>query len=352
MTTAEDIRQSFPYLQNSCAGNFKDWLEVYLTSECNGRCAWCIEKGGYKPEESVHWLDLVNAISRTGRKYISLLGGEPTLYPDLELLINTLNFRGLKVYLTTNGSLLTAKFVKRYLYGLTGINISIHHFDLERNEQITGVNVNYKTLKQAVRMLQSMGVGITVRFNCNVIKGEIDTLEKLGNYITWAHDMGVNSVRFAELKDDGKNFVSLYKLCGGSYNLNEDPYVFGCHQETTILGMPVSFRQMCGLQTPCRCKPFNPQQIINPVMYYDGKLYNGWQKAIDWKEEDMSKKPQVNYDVELVDILTAVSKGTSLVATAALQIDRMYREKTVSTVEAALGAIKSGYKNDGSGCSY
>jgi hypothetical protein len=48
--------------------------------------------------------------------------------------------------------------------------------------------------------------------------------------------------------------------------------------------MPVNIRIMCGFQTTKRSKPANPQPCQEKsVMYYDGKLYDGWQTKEEHK---------------------------------------------------------------------
>lgn len=37
---------------------------------------------------------------------------------------------------------------------------------------------------------------------------------------------------------------------------------------------------MCGLQTIHRPLPINPKQYAKQVLYYDGKIYDGWQSPM------------------------------------------------------------------------
>ena len=283
-----------PNPKNSCAGNFSDWLEVHLIDKCNAHCAWCVEKDGYHPKRSVSWRRIANQIIGHDATNVILLGGEPTLYKDLKPLIRALNDVNKKVWITTNGSMLTPEFIEN---NLEGINISIHHYDLKLNEKITGVS------------LENLSIGKlkNVRFNCNCISGAIDSVTKILNYIEFAKQSGADKVRFAELKNDTHKFVDLSKLF--EY-LNDDPFIEGCSHDVKINGFDVNFRQMCGLQTPLRPKPVNPQQIIKKVLYYDGLFYDGWQK--ETKMEDK----------ELIKILEDVASGKKSVAEAALLIDR------------------------------
>ena len=267
-----------PNRHNWCGGNYGDWMEVLLTDKCNGNCSWCIEKEGFHPEYRVDVWKIANKIIESEAKNIVLLGGEPTLYKDLQKLIEIIS--GQKhIYITTNGSLVTDEVIEN-LYQLSGINISIHHYDLGKNEEITNIYLNQETLENAIARCRFHD--ITVRFNCNAIDGYIDSEEEIMNYIKWAKETGVDRIRFAELKHDGDNFVDLGKILNYKYGLNDNPYIEGCNKDVMINDMAVNFRQMCGLQTDKRVKPINPKSPFKKqVLYYDGKIYNGWQREVN-----------------------------------------------------------------------
>lgn len=269
---------SIPNKKNFCGGNFQDWLEVMITDKCNGRCSWCIDKEGYHPTKHASWNKLARRIIDCDKDHIILLGGEPTLYRDLNkviVAIVTLTNAEKKVYVTTNGSMLTPEYVEHHLYRLTGINISIHHHDLERNYDITGIPLEMLVLKESIKELRKNAVRI--RLNCNIIKGQVDSKKSILSYIEFAKELGAHNVRFAELKDDNDNFVDIAEILDHKYGLNDDPFVLGCHSNAIINGTLVNFRQMCGLQTNKRPKPINPKQASKTVLYYDGVFYDGWQ---------------------------------------------------------------------------
>ena len=278
-----------PHPNNFCGGNYKDWLEVMLLSECNGKCSWCIEKNGYRPKKKVDRYAMLTAMLSSEKQNIILLGGEPTLHPDLVFFINSMRKAGRNVYLTTNGSKLT--YFTAGLYNrLTGINVSIHNYGLKKNQEITGINLNDGILSLAIQKLKLSKV--KVRFNCNCIKGHIDNKFSIRSYARWAKMMGADSVRFAELKLDTGAFVDLAKVLDYKYNLNDDPFTHGCSTSGVIEGMEVNFRQMCGIQTECRPMPTNPEQDAEKsVLYYDGKIYDGWQtkKEIPMKDSEIKK---------------------------------------------------------------
>jgi len=281
---------SIPNPENFCGGNFQDWLEVNLIDKCNASCPWCVEKQGWHPKHHASWKKISEAALATGKQNIILLGGEPTLYHYLKILTASLQRAGRNVWMTTNGSLLTSTFVASKLKFLTGINISVHHYLLARNKEITGLTLDEDILADAVEQLLLHDVN--VRFNCNVIAGEIDSRRKIETYVHWAKSLGAQKVRFAELKNDDDKFGDLAEILDHEYGLNDDPFCQGCHCETEIAGIPVNFRQMCGLHTSRRASPDDPHQYLKEVLYYDGKIYQGWQMASDAKHHQVPTTEQ------------------------------------------------------------
>lgn len=308
-----------PNITNACAGYFQDWLEVMLTPKCNATCSWCIEKKGYKPAGIVRWQEIAEAIKGSLAQNIILLGGEPTLFKDIQLLINEIISVGKDVWITTNGGKLNPQYIKEHLVGIKGINLSIHHYNLALNKEITGLEINFEVLKDSIKSLHKMR--IVVRLNCNVIKGYIDSPESIISYVFFAKAIGADKIRFAELKNDVDKFVDLAAMLNYKYGLNDNPFIYGCYSDAVIYDMPVNFRQMCGLQTSRRIKPIDPEQEIKKVLYYDGKFYDGWQ--INAEEGMMNKQ-------RLDKLLEQVRKGEISPDDAAKAIGSRNKSKNVT----------------------
>jgi hypothetical protein len=285
-----------PNCNNACSGTqFQDWLEVNLTPVCNASCEWCVEKRGWHPQEKASWETIVEAAIQSGKKNIILLGGEPTLHKNLFDIIEKLVAANLNVWITTNGSMLTRGFAEK-LRGIKGVNISCHHYDLGMNEMVTGVMLSHNSLIDVIQMLHKNGA--IVRMNCNCIEGYIDSKDDIQKYIRWAKSIGADGIRFAELKFSNE-FIDLAKVFKYQYGLNDNPFVEGCWKDTVIDDMPVNFRQMCGIQTSKRPMPENPEQVAKEVLYYDGKLYDGWQVP---KEKNMRKAKNLDVSERLAEI--------------------------------------------------
>ena len=307
------MNNSIPHPNNFCGCGFPDWLEVNLTPDCNAQCSWCVERQGWHPKHRAAWHEIAKAASDTGRKNIILLGGEPTLHPDIRKIITYLRQAHHNPWVTTNGSKLSFGWVNENLKGVEGVNISVHHHDLSRNGKITGIGLDESTLGDAILALHQSGA--VVRMNCNCIRGQIDSAFKIGEYIAWAQKIGADKIRFAELKHSDDLFVDLAEILDHRYGTNKDPFTFGCSNDAMIHGTPVNFRQMCGMQTRRRPCPTSPFIVPHPVLYYDAKLYDGWQQR---KDSDMTTK-------QLAELLERVKSGKTTVAEAAVAIDRDQR---------------------------
>jgi len=329
---------SIPNAKNFCGGNFQDWLEVNLIDKCNAHCSWCIEKPAWHPEYHAPWEVIADAAIDSKKSHIILLGGEPTLYTDIDKLTFKLASRRKHVVVTTNGSMLTPEYADENLFFVHAVNISVHSFNLMSNLDITGIKLEAKTLYDSIEELHKRQ--ITVRMNCNCIKSHIDSVSRIKDYIIWARNLGADKVRFSELKQDDDGFVDLAAILDHKYGLNDNPFADGCNSDAILYGMPVNFRQMCGLQTNKRVKPEDPVQYSKQVLYYDGKIYDGWQveepKMLDTEIESILNKVKSG-ELAVEDAMNLIKNDPVLAGLISVQIDALKMEnkklkKSVKTV--------------------
>ena len=304
-----------PHPNNACSGRFSNWLEINLTPQCNASCAWCVERNGWHPEYEASWKEIADVAIGTGKRNIILLGGEPTLYPHFAEIAKKIACAGRRVWVTTNGSMLTPQWVISNMEYIYGVNISIHNYYLAKNYEVTGIQLTESVLLQSIVEMEKAGVN-SVRFNCNLIKGHIDSFGRMLKYVQWAKGIGADRIRFAELKGCDGEFVDVGEITGYRFGTNSDPYRLGCSCDTIIFGVPVNFRQMCGLQTRRRPCPQAVKYPDKPVLYYNAKLYQGWQQR---RRGDMNAKG-------LIELLESVAKGNISPAEAAILIDRGKRK--------------------------
>lgn len=148
------------------------YLSVVATNDCNRNCPYCING------ETDHSLKLpvgkmignvYELVKRYGVKEAIILGGEPTLHPNICAIITGLKAAGIEVVrLTTNGVALTNSLLDEMcLAGLDGLNLSYHHegnfISVDRLSEIYG----------RCKFLH----GIKLRVNTNIWRGNHDSVE-------------------------------------------------------------------------------------------------------------------------------------------------------------------------------
>ena len=256
---------------NPCAGFYGKCLDVKITNKCNGKCAFCIEKGGYAPKEkSVQELIAATNALDTYRKVL-ILGGEPFLYEYLAEYVEGLEKD--EIYITTNGSAFADEVVDRIAPKLENINISIHHYDEIKNEAITGLLIDPLKIKYFIAKFKKQGVG--VRINTNLVKGYIDNLQDAETMVSYAKLLGADAIRFAELQNCPELFANAKNIFAG---VTDNPYLDGCEMRIhSQKGIDVLLRLTCGIVNPL--KPIPPKEKSgneSKVMYPSAETNNGW----------------------------------------------------------------------------
>jgi len=258
-------------LHNPCSGVYGKCLDVKITSLCNGRCDFCIEKGGYDPDSENVKVLIAATNSLEDYKTVLILGGEPFLYPYLAKYVKGLENK--KIYITTNGSINPEILNKDFYKKLSGLNISLHYYTEKINAAITGVNLNYNLLSLYINKLLENGV--PVRINCNLLNTGINTFSKALKMAHLAKKLGATSIRFSELQNCPTLFQSAYDI----FDIKvKDPFSEGCEIKIEGFPLPVIVRLTCGRVNPVRPKPkgIRKRLSLTKVMYPDGKIYDGW----------------------------------------------------------------------------
>ena len=131
-----------------------------LTVRCNQNCLFCCD-GDVK--DSGYHLSFEEAcakvaeIAAQGADSITFIGGEPLVQKYLPELIAFARTNGLRVGLTTNGSLLTKKRLHALLAaGLTSLEISIHTFKPALADEISQRSRTAEKQRRALELLKDL----------------------------------------------------------------------------------------------------------------------------------------------------------------------------------------------------
>lgn len=146
---------------------------------------------------------ICSVLATMGIDEIRVTGGEPTLRPQFDAIMETLaTVPWRKFALTTNGFLLSEKLPLLERVGCRSVNVSLDSLDESRFRTITG-SPHHRKIVSAI--LQAKAMGFEVKINTIVFKGIND--DELGAFLDFAEKHGVE-VRFLELMRVGPSIQS------------------------------------------------------------------------------------------------------------------------------------------------
>ncbi|MDP3775024.1 MAG: GTP 3',8-cyclase MoaA [Gemmatimonadales bacterium] len=183
-----------------------NYLRISVTDRCNFRCLYCM------PEDGLVWLpkaeilsyeeiaEIVRQLAPTGVRRLRITGGEPTIRPDLEILIRYLKgIPGIEdVALSTNGVKLVKKAAEYAAAGLDRVNMSA---DSLRHDRIVAIARRDLGLDPVAALTAAERAGLDpVKVNVVVMRGinddEVEDFARLTLDHPW-------HVRFIELMPVG-----------------------------------------------------------------------------------------------------------------------------------------------------
>ena len=197
------------------------WLT--LNRVCNLRCPWCYAKDTcYSPNNIMNFetaKKLIDLLVEAKVRKVILIGGEPTLYPDIFKVLDYCNEKKLKTTLATNGVVFADKnIVQRYKeHNVTKISMSIKAFNDDDYKRYTGLN-DFSRILQAIKNLVDLDMDF-------VLSTVISTysIDNLLEGLTMLKDTGVKKINmsFCYNYDEDGSSIEEYKksICGNPYVL-------------------------------------------------------------------------------------------------------------------------------------
>ena len=176
-------------------------LRLSVTDRCNFRCVYCLEPDvRFLPKMELltlaEYLRVVRLMQGLGIEKVRLTGGEPTLYPHLDDLIEALGGAGLRdLAMTTNGSLVDADRAAAWrVKGLRRLTVSLDTLREDRMVSLTRSRTSAASVLEAVTAARDAGLE-PVKVNCVVIRGFND--DEVADFADLARALAV-TVRLIE----------------------------------------------------------------------------------------------------------------------------------------------------------
>ena len=187
---------------------------IFAGYRCNNRCTFCINYDKRK----IHYpsyLDVKKEIlsaKKRGRTYLEIIGGEPTVRPDIISLIKyakELNFD--TIMIATNGRMLSYEDFARTILkaGLNSIIFSIHGHTAKLHDLLTQAPGSFEQLNKGVknvqRIIKELNLKVSLGTNTTIVKQNYKYLPQIGEYI---RNLGLYNAEF----------IFVDPSYGGAYN--------------------------------------------------------------------------------------------------------------------------------------
>jgi MoaA/NifB/PqqE/SkfB family radical SAM enzyme len=177
---------------------------VAITKKCPLQCEHCFEWNALNKKEKLTLEDIKSIISglqEKGTGQIQLTGGEPMLRAnDIIELLRTAK-EGTEFWLLTSGFGLTAEKAKHLRdAGLTGVVVSIDHFDPAMHNQFRRYEQSFEWAAAAVQ--NAIDAGLVAALSLCATKSFVSTANLMA-YASMAKLMGVSIIQVLEPKAVG-----------------------------------------------------------------------------------------------------------------------------------------------------
>lgn len=232
------------------------YVKIKVNYGCNLKCGMCNHWRVTRepPILMERFKEIISELAELGCKKIHFSGGEPMLRPQLSGLVEHAHNLGIRVTLTTNGTLVDKEKTKELiLAGLRGVNISIDSPVRKVHEKIRGVQGSFKVTTRAVWLFRKYAHKgkITVRINTVISR---DNYRSLAGLPDLAHELGANCLNLIPVDDHCGEHLSMRKKDIAAFNTEiapqiesrakelgitisaEDTYPFGREQAEVHLG--------------------------------------------------------------------------------------------------------------------
>jgi len=179
------------------------YVKIKLLYGCNLRCQMCNHWREARPGQltTERLKEILTELAGLGCRKVHFTGGEPTLRSDLEELVAHASGAGLRVTLTSNGTLFTRERARRIVEaGLRGLNVSIDSPVPAVHDEIRGVPGAFERSLEGLKNLrkESRRGKLTLALNTVVTRLNWRTLAELPKL---ALKVGARSIRLMGVDD-------------------------------------------------------------------------------------------------------------------------------------------------------
>jgi len=169
-----------------------------VTNVCNARCDFCNYAWNKKHVKEKIWIDYdefrqaVDILYDRGIRFMTLVGGEPTLHPKILDIVAQAAEKGIHPTIVTNGSLLTPAFARELkASGLKTLFVSIDSSSAESHEKNRGLPGVCERIREANRECVRLEMKTVASVTINRL------IESYPALLRFLLELGIRTVNFA-----------------------------------------------------------------------------------------------------------------------------------------------------------
>ncbi|HEX7289596.1 MAG TPA: radical SAM protein [Conexibacter sp.] len=180
-------------------------IYLYITERCQLRCGHCymgdrLERGLVLSYDAT--TRIIDRCRALGGEYITFLGGEPTLHPDLPRMVDYALAAGFSQVMINSNGLLERTIDKIVPEKLHYISFSLDGATAEIHDSIRGEGTYAKTVPC---IAQTVASGYPVRIICTISQKNIRDAEPL---LELADELGIAMVNFHVFSEEGRGIAN------------------------------------------------------------------------------------------------------------------------------------------------
>lgn len=261
-----------------------------FTKSCDNSCSFCIEKDGLDSLGKTEPEKIAESILKTDVKDILILGGEPFLQPEkLLTLIQLIRKDVDKIFITTSlpkSVKVENETILKILSLIDGLNVSIQSTNSKENNKI--LNAKYKHNRLEILSNLNKFFPTKIRTNINLVKGGIDSKDKLISTLIDLKTIGCEHIKINELQHSPNLYVSYEEIMGIKM---KSPFSCGCNEFIeSFLDMKIELKRSCFKVEKSRdCSLKDLLKVIYKkfykmknkffVVYENGNIETKWRKS-------------------------------------------------------------------------
>jgi len=187
----------------------KGKLSWNITHMCNRNCRHCQVNSVEHSDKNDHlkWLPMSDAfkvaekLSSNNIEYVGIAGGEPTLVPYLEALVEYASKQcGIELELVTNGILLTEESVFALAQNLKKVATSLDVDDMSPTAVFGRGLFQVETVKRTINLFKKYGISVEVK---TLIPGSVNT-NRLEQIVETVAEFGASEIQLRQwFKSEG-----------------------------------------------------------------------------------------------------------------------------------------------------